>query len=534
MKEYEYNQRVLGNVIKDKAEQNKDKPFIQFEEDKPVSYREVDEISNRVANGLINLGVGKGDKVALFLPNSLEMVYSWFACSKLGAIDVPINLANKGFFLSHVINNSESKLIIMDRQLLDRLKLIEDDLPKLETVVILSKPGSTEDIPKLRFNVRHYEGLLSASSVRPQADVKVGDIQNILYTSGTTGPSKGVMMSHGQIYVEASECAEVEGTAPEDVYFTSLPTFHANARYLTILPAMMADAKVVIYERFSASRFWDQIRKTEATIFNTLGAVAVFLYNQPRKPDDGDNPARLCLCAPMPPEIVADFENRFRVKTMELYGLTETGAIVYNSACRNKPGSCGKATRSFEVAIVDEEDCLLPPGVMGEIVCRGRYPWAMSVGYYNMPDKTAEAYRNFWFHTGDGGYLDEEGYLYFRDRIKDYIRRRGENISSSEIEAVVNAFPKVLESAAIAVKSEVGEDEVKIVVVPKPGEEIYPVELLDFCQDRMPYFAVPRYVEFVEGLPKTPNEKTQKAKLRELGITENTWDRESVGYKVKR
>jgi crotonobetaine/carnitine-CoA ligase len=158
----------------------------------------------------------------------------------------------------------------------------------------------------------------------------------------------------------------------------------------------------------------------------------------------------------------------------------------------------------------------------------------MSIGYYNMPDKTAETYRNFWFHTGDGGCIDEEGYLYFRDRLKDYIRRRGENISSAEIEAVVNAFPKVFESAAIAVKSEVGEDEVKIVVVPKPGEEISPVDLLDFCQDRMPYFAVPRYVEFVESLPKTPNEKTQKAKLRELGITENTWDRESIGYKVKR
>ena len=341
-------------------------------------------------------------------------------------------------------------------------------------------------------------------------------------------------MSHGQIYVEASECVEVEGSTSDDVYFTSLPVFHANARYLSILPAMLADAKVVIYERFSASRFWDQIRNTDATIFNTLGAVGMFLHNQPLKPDDGDNPAKICLCAPMPPEIITDFEDRFKVKAMELYGLTETGAIVYNPSSRNKPGSCGKATKSFEVVILDEDDQIVPPGVLGEIACRGRYPWAMSVGYYNMPDRTAETYRNFWFHTGDSGYIDEEGYLYFRDRIKDYIRRRGENISSSEIEAVINAFPKVLESAAVAVKSEVGEDEVKIVIVPKPGEEISPVELLDFCQDRMPYFAVPRYVEFVENLPKTPNEKTQKAKLREEGITGNTWDRESIGYQVKR
>jgi crotonobetaine/carnitine-CoA ligase len=534
MKEFEYSQWPLPYLIKDRAEVNKDKPYLQFEEEKPLSYREVDEITNRVANGLIDLGVGKGDKVALLLPKSLEMVYSWFGCSKAGVTDVPINLANKGFFISHVINNSESRVLIIDRDLLDRLKLVEDDLPKLETVIIRSRPGSTAEIPKLKFHVKHYKELLSASSERPQVDLKPGDTQSILYTSGTTGPSKGVMMCHGQIYVEASECVEVEQATADDVYFTSLPVFHANARYLSVLPAMLADGKIVIYERFSASRFWDQIRKSNATIFNTLGAVAMFLYNQPRKPDDGDNPARLCLCAPMPAEIVGDFEDRFKLKTMELYGLTETGAIVYNPSCGIKPGTCGKETKSFEVRILDEEDRPVPPRVLGEIACRGRYPWAMSIGYYNMPDKTAEAYRNFFFHTGDAGFIGEDGYLYFRDRMKDYIRRRGENISSFEVEAVVNAYPKVLESAAVAVKSEVGEDEVKIVIVPKPGEKISPVELLDFCQDRMPHFAVPRYVEFMDSLPKTPNEKVQKAKLREIGITQNTWDRESVGYKVKR
>jgi crotonobetaine/carnitine-CoA ligase len=534
MKECEFSQWPLPYLIKDRAEVNGDRPFLQFEEEKPISYREVDEVTNRVANGLINIGVNKGDRIALFLPNSLEMVYSWFGCSKAGAIDVPINLANKGFFLSHVINNSESKVLIIDRELLDRLKLIEDDLLNLKTVIIRSKPGSATEIPKLKFDVKHYEELLANSLQRPQVEIRPGDTQNILYTSGTTGPSKGVMMSHGQIYVEASECAELEEATSEDVYFTSLPVFHANARYLSILPAMLADAKVVIYERFSASRFWDQIRKADATIFNTLGAVAMFLYNQPRKPDDGDNPARICFAAPIPAEIIEDFEDRFKLKCMELYGLTETGAIVYNTSSRAKPGSCGKATKSFEVAIVDEEDRPVPPGVVGEIVCRGKYAWAMSIGYYNMPDKTAETYRNFWFHTGDAGFLDEDGYLYFRDRMKDYIRRRGENISSYEVEAVVNAHPQVLESAAIAVKSEVGEDEVKIVVVPKPEEKINPVELLDFCQDRMPHFAVPRYIELTDSLPKTPNEKVQKAKLREAGITKNTWDREKVGYKVKR
>lgn len=534
MKKYQFSEWPLPYLIKDKADVNKDKAFIQFERGREISYREIDDITNRVANGLINLGIDKGDKVALLLPNSLEMICSWFACSKAGAIDVPINLANKGYFLSHVINNSESKVLIIDRDLLDRLKLIEDDLPNLKRVIIRANPGSTTEIPALKFDIKYYEELLSASHQRPKVDLRPCDTQSIIYTSGTTGPSKGVMMSHGQIYIEGSECVEVEGTTPDDVYFTSLPVFHANARYLSILPAMLADAKVVIYERFSASHFWDQIRKSNATIFNTLGAVAMFLYNQPRKPDDGDNPARLCLCAPMPKEIVNDFEDRFKVKAMELYGLTETGAVVYNVSCRKKPGSCGKATKSFDVGIVDEEDRLVPPGVLGEIVCRGKCPWSMSIGYYNMPDKTAEAYRNFWFHTGDVGVMDEYGYLYFCDRLKDYIRRRGENISSFEVEAVVNGHPSVLESAAVAVKSEGSEDEVKIVVILKPREKLAPEELLDFCQARMPYFAVPRYVEFVSSLPKTTNEKIQKTKLREEGITNNTWDRESVGYRVKR
>jgi crotonobetaine/carnitine-CoA ligase len=292
--------------------------------------------------------------------------------------------------------------------------------------------------------------------------------------------------------------------------------------------------KVVIYERFSASRFWDYIRKSKATTFNSLGAMANFIYSQPRKEDDGDNPVRVCAAFPMPAAIYEDFEKRFKLKIVEGYGLTETGNPTYNPYDAPKIGSCGKPTENMEVLIVDDNDFPVPPGVVGEIVARGKVPWTMSLGYYNMPEKTVELIRNHYYHTGDAGYLDEDGYLYFVDRVKDYIRRRGENISSFEVERSVNAHPKVAESAAVGVKSELAEDEVKIVIVLKEGEILGPKELLAFLEPRMPYFAIPRYVEFVESLPKTPTGRVQKNLLREAGITANTWDRERADYKIKR
>ncbi len=526
--------RTLGQILEDKGETSGGKAFLQYEEGKEITYREVNETVNRIANGLRKFGVGEGDKVALFLPNSLECVYLWFGVSKAGAIDVPINLANKGHFFSHQINDSEAKAIIIDRELMDRLKFIEKDLPKLEKVFVWSRSSRTKEIPKLRFDVIDYEELMDSPSEKPEVHIKASGPQTIIYTSGTTGLAKGVMDPHTKICHSALEYIEAIRATGEDVFFTCLPLFHANARILCIYPAMLLGTKVVIYERFSASRFWEQIKKAKATVFNSLGAMANFIYNQPRKEDDADNPVRVCAAFPMPASICEDFQKRYNLKVVEGYGLTEVAIITYNPYDKPKIGSCGKETKSFEVKIVDENDFPVPPGTTGEIVARGRIPWVASLGYWNMPEKTVELMRNHFYHTGDGGYLDEDGYMYFVDRMKDYIRRRGENISSFEIERVLNAHPQVAESAAVSVKSELSEDEVKIVLVLKKGEQVPPEELLAYCEERMPHFAVPRYVEFVESLPKTPNEKIQKSKLREAGITTHTWDREKAGYKVKK
>lgn len=534
MKEYPFGQQALGQIIEDRAATCGDKAFLQYETGPEVTFGEINEITNRLANGLLQLGLDKNDKVATFLPNCLEDIYLWFGMAKAGIIDVPVNLANKGDFLAHIINSSDAKAVVIDRELIDRLQFIENELPKLEKVIVWSRSPATEELPGLKLEVLRYEDLVAGSADSPQVAIKASDPQMIIYTSGTTGPAKGVMESHSCLYQGNLEFIRAIRLEPTDTLFTCLPLFHANARVLCIYPALLLGTKAVIYERFSASRFWDWIRQAQATSFNSLGAMASFIYNQPCRTDDGDNPVRVCAAFPIPAAIYKDFEKRFNLKVVEGYGLTEVGNPTYNPYDAPKPGSCGKETPNYEIRIVDENDFPVPPGTVGEIVARGRTPWALSLGYYNMPEKTVELTRNHYYHTGDGGYLDEDGYLFFVDRIKDYIRRRGENISSFEVERSVNAHPKVSESAAVAVKSEVSEDEVKIVVVLEKGETLPPEELLDFCQERMPYFAVPRYVEFVDDLPKTPTDRVRKNLLREAGITENTWDREKAGYQVRR
>jgi crotonobetaine/carnitine-CoA ligase len=356
----------------------------------------------------------------------------------------------------------------------------------------------------------------------------------MIYTSGTTGPSKGVLYPVGQAMKAAEEYLASMGCTREDIFFTCLPLFHGNAQFLCVLAGFISGSTVYIYERFSASKFWNQIAESRATIFNSLGAMASFIYNQPVCKEEKINTVRACMAAPMPVDIFSAFESRFGLKVIEGYGLTETGMITYNPWQKTIVGSCGKATENYEVFVVDEEDNILGPNTIGEIVARSKEPWTMCLGYYKMAEKTVEAFRNFFFHTGDAGLIDKEGYLYFKDRVKDYIRRRGENISSFEVERVFLAHSNIAECAAIAVQAEHSEDEVMVVIVTKDGQLIPYEELMAYCVQRMPYFAVPRYVLFENELPKTANEKIRKDVLRKQGITTSTWDRERAGYKISR
>jgi crotonobetaine/carnitine-CoA ligase len=531
---YEKSDWVLGRVLRDKADKLGDKVFLRTREQQ-ITYAQMNSMANRYAAGFSRLGLSSGDKVCLMLDNCLEHYYCWLGLAKAGIVDVPINTAYKGMILEYIINNSEAKVLVVDQAYLDRIQFLEDGLKHIENVIVYSPSGAEPRKVDLQINRVEMDELSSFSDSEPPKSPHYSDLATILYTSGTTGPSKGVMMSHAHCYYFSWVVAENIGLRNNDVDYTCLPLFHANARLMCSYPCLLAEAQVAMARRFSLSGFWKDIQYFQATVFNGLGAIGPLLFSAPPQPEEEDNPVRLAFLVPQPKDHEA-FEKRFGLRISTTYGMTEINLPTFNPLDEKLPsGSCGKAIPAFECIIANEHDEELPTGQVGEMLVRSKEPYTMLSGYYNMPDKTAEAYRNLWFHTGDAMYEDENGWFYFVDRVKDAIRRRGENISSFEVETVINSHPEVLESAVVAVKNpELTEDEVKVCLVLQPGSMLTPEELISYCIPRMPYFHVPRYIEIMESLPKTPTDKIRKAVLRDKGLTPDTWDREEAGIKVGR
>ncbi len=523
---------VLGELIEDRAANNGDRVFLRFKE-QVYTYSEMNRYANRCGNAFLALGIAKGDKISIMLPNCPEYLFAWWGSAKIGAVEVPINTSYKGEFLRHIIDQSDSKILIVAHEFLPRLKLIEDTLPKLRKVIVLG--GLEEnDIKHLKIPTMTFDEFFQAPEDPVSIEIYPSDPQNIIYTSGTTGVSKGALGPHKFWIVVAEQLLPLREGGRDDIFYTFLPLYHMNGQCLTTITALLAEAQMVLSDKFSASRFWDDIRKYGATQFNYLGAVIPILDKQPERSNDLDNPVKIALGGGCPQTVIDRFEKRFGLRCMEGFGMTEIGIPVHTTLDVKRRGSCGRPLPIYDVRLFDDDDNEVATGMPGEIVFRPLEPFTMMLEYYNMPDKTLESYRNLWFHTGDLAKRDEEGYLYFVDRKKDALRRRGENISSFEVERAINAHPAVLESAAVAVESELAEDEVKICVVLKKGESLTAEELIKWSGDRMPYFAVPRYVEFMEALPKTPTERTQKYLLKQAGITPTTWDREEAGIKVSR
>jgi crotonobetaine/carnitine-CoA ligase len=356
----------------------------------------------------------------------------------------------------------------------------------------------------------------------------------IIYTSGTTGPSKGSVMPHNYPLFMGEICQAAAKYTDRDILYNALPLFHGNAQFLSTMPALMSGARMVLAPRFSAGQFWDDVRKHGCTEFNYIGGILQILHKADPRPDDADNPLRILFGAGAPPDLYQPFETRFGVKLVEGYGMSEIGVPMLNTVEERKIGSCGKLLPGYEVKLVDDNGLEAPVGEPGECLIRTLEPNCLLLEYHDMPAQTVEAWRDLWFHTGDYLRLDEEGYYYFVDRKKDAIRRRGENISSFEVEKGIRTHDAVLECAAVAIKSPMGEDEVMVCLTLKPGHELSPVELIDHCAGRMAYFMVPRYLRFMESLPKTPTERVQKVVLRNQGVTVDTWDREKAGYQLKK
>ncbi len=535
--EKEMDDWVLPKILEKRAATVPDKKFLNISNKKFFTYKEVNENANQAAHYLQKLGIVKGDRVAVLLPNCEQYVFSWFGMHKLGAVQVPVNTSYKMDFLQYAIDFSDSRILIINNEYLERVVPIQDSLPKLEKIVVLGNGQGIKNPGIKRIPLLDFNEVIKEPKNNLDIEVSFADPERIMFTSGTTGRSKGVFRAHAAAYWSARNYIRVCEVTSDDVLFTSLPLFHANAQALTVFPALLAGASVAIYDRFSATQLWDWCRESGATVFNLLGAMSYFLYNQPPKPDDGDNPVRIIMAAPSPRDIYHEFEERYKIKFTEGYGLTETGMATYMPTDAPRIGSIGKSSPGYVVKVVDSNDREVPPNTPGEIIIRNQLPWLMVTEYYRMPDKTASDFRNLWFHTGDGGRMDEDGYIYFLDRIKDYIRRRAENVSSFEVEKIFNAHPLVQESAAVGVpagEGAVAEEEIKLCVIAKEGAKVTALDLIKWAEERMPYFMIPRFVEFYTDFPKTPTERVQKHILKSAGVTSDTWDLIESGYKIKR
>ncbi len=527
----EVRNRTIHGVLKQKVAQCGSRVFFYFK-DQSFTYEDLDRESDRVAAGLQNLGIGKGDKVAIIMSNRPEFLFLWFGLSKLGAVEVPVNTAHRGDLLTYMMDKSDSRALVVEAGFMDRVAPVLGDLPQLEQLIVLGDPETR--LPETEKKVFDYGNVCDNDGNFDAPSVIWSDPFVIMFTSGTTGPSKGSLMPQNYALFMGKVCMETAGYTDADCLYNTLPLFHGNAQLLSTMPALMSGARMVLAERFSASRFWPEVKKYGCTEFNYIGGILPILLKAEPKTDDADNPLRLMFGGGCPPHLFGEVESRFGVTLLEGYGMSEIGLPLLNTLKSRKIGTCGKASYGCEVKLVDDNGMTVGPGVPGELLMRTREPFTMLLEYYKMPEKTVEAWRDLWFNTGDYLVMDEEGYFQFVDRKKDALRRRGENISSQEVEKVISGHPAVLESAAIGVKSAMSEDEVMICVTLKPGESLTPEALLDFAQERMAYFMVPRYVRIMDRLPKTPTEKVQKAVLREEGVSPDTWDREAAGYQVKR
>jgi len=525
---------VLPRILRDRAEAHPDRPYIRFGDGEWVTYGEIDARANRIANALIARGLQKGECVSTLMPNSVDQVALWFGILRAGGVQSPINLAYRGDFLSWVINLPQSRYLVISDDLLDRLDHVADELPVLEHVFVWSSGAPHGPNPKVPFEP--FAVLDDAPDTDPGVEVTWIDDARIMFTSGTTGRSKGVIKQHASDYFSGRTYNNVCGVTEDDVFYTCLPLFHSNAQVLNCYPAMIAGARIQISARYSSTNFWREVTECGATVLNTVSAMNYFIWNTPPGEYDRAHSVTRIMAMPAPKDIYDDFKERFGIRWHEGYGLTETGMVTYVPPGIEKPGSCGMASPGFEVSVVEPgTDRPVPNGTSGEIVVDMKLPNIVMRAYAGMPEKTAEDFKNLKLHTGDLGRLDDDGYLYFMDRVKDYIRRRGENVSSMEVEQVVASHPGVLEAAAVGVAAGEGagsEQEILICIVPREGVPD-PHELLTYCADKMPYFAVPRYVRFLEHLPKTPTERVRKVELREMGLGDDVYDRVKSGPEIK-
>ncbi len=520
--------RDLASLIRGKGAKNGSRPALRFEH-RRLTYAELDGESERIAAGLARAGVGPSERVAALLFNTPEFPLLWFGAAKARAVLVPLNTALKGEILRYELDDSAPRAIVVDRRLWPSYAAVRGELriPR-EYVVEPAEPSGEPPTSAAPF---------SELSVEPPAELPAPpaphEAISIMYTSGTTGPPKGAIIPHQKQITTPLEIARRSRLAPGSVLFTGLPLFHCNAQEMTTLVALLHDLEAGFDERFRASTYWESAARQGATHVSLLIAMINVLFKQPEKPTDRGHAVRTALTAGATRAIWPEFEKRFGLTIVELYGMTECGCTtLMNPPESIRVGSIGTPLGFVEAEVVDDLDRPVGANVRGELVVRPRAPFTMFLGYLHQDGKTVEAWRNLWFHTGDTVTRDEDGYYYFVDRKKDIIRRRGENLAPYDVESVLNRHPAVFESVVVGVPSPLGEEDVKAYVQRKPGTEVDAKGLFAYCVECLPFFMVPKYLEFVDEIPKTANQKSQRYLLRQRrGGVE--YDRDQLGIVVR-
>ncbi len=518
-------ERTIPTLLRRSAELYGDKPCVSAGE-RRLSYEQVLVEAALAGGTLAAAGVEPGDRVMVISENRWEVLALWLGCAWRGALFAPVNTASRGAQLQHIVGNAAPRILAVEAGLIDMLDGLElpEELERIWSI------GEGDAAPRLGVGIEQLPGRSEPSE---PVSVSPGDSLAILYTSGTTGPSKGVTCPHAQFTWWGENVGGWLQLTADDVLYTCLPLFHTNALN-AFVQSLLHGAEYAVGPRFSASRFWQRVVDAEATVTYLLGAMVSILAGRPPSPLDRAHRVRVALAPATAADVWSSFEERFGVRIVEGHGMTETNAVIGPFDGEQRPGWMGRAMPGFDARVVDEHDVEVPDGTSGELVLRADEPYAFATGYWRMPEETVHAWRNLWFHSGDRVIRDASGYYRFLDRLKDAIRRRGENISSWEVEEVLLRHPSVAAAAVVPVPSELGEDEVMAFLVPQPGKALDPVELVHFCEPLLAYFAIPRFVEVVDELPLTENGKVRKVVLRERGVTEGAWDREAAGVELDR
>ncbi|NNU63217.1 ATP-dependent acyl-CoA ligase [Ochrobactrum soli] len=518
-------QRTLPQILIQQAERYHDRRLAVLG-NTVWTYNDARDIAGRAGALLASAGIVAGDRVAIFCSNRSEFLAVFLGCAWIGAIMVPINTASRGSQLQHILVNCRARLLVVEAAFATVFDELSEALDSVETIWTIG--GAVDVVGEMPARALPE----FPASISPHA-VKPGDTCAILYTSGTTGPAKGVCCPQAQFFWWGVGTARGLGIREDDVLLTTLPLFHTNALNC-FWQALLTGSTYVLEPKFSASGYWKAVKHHKATIGYFLGAMAAILLSRPPEDSDIQHSMRTALGGGVPERFHKPFLERFGVPLLDAYGSTETNFVFASNIPPAKPGTMGYLCPGFDARIVDEDDVDVPEAEPGELLLRADEPFAFATGYFGMQDKTVEAWRNLWFHTGDRVARDPDGNYRFIDRMKDVIRRRGENISSWEVEQVLLSHPAISSCAVYAVPSDFGEDEVMAAILPETGNRIDPIDIVDFCNSRLAYFAVPRFIDIVSQLPLTENGKIRKALLRQTGITATAWDREVAGYVLKR